>query len=334
MAERTIDRARAGSDEAFRELTEPYRRELLLHCYRMLGSLQDAEDQLQETLLAAWRAIDGFEERASMRTWLYRIATNRCLNALRDGARRPGRAEPPGHWPPPTSSDEPAWLEPVPDRLLEGIPDGAPGPDARYEAREAVGLAFVTALARLPARQRAVLVLRDVLALPAAEVAEMLDAGEASVNSALARARAALEQRLAPGWRERAPAPRSALERGLVERFAAAFERGDVEAVAAMLTDDALLTMPPEPFAYAGPAAIAGFLEGPGGLRSRPYRLVATRANGQPAFGCYVPDPQAPIRRARGMLVLTLRGERICALTRFLDDDVLARFGLPGTIDA
>ena len=261
-----LARAREGSEEAFRELTDPYRRELQLHCYRILGSVQDAEDLLQETLLAAWRGLERFEERASMRTWLYRIATNRCLNALRDSGRRPRElpAVPSGarsHCPSRPAATEPLWLEPYPDALLEGIADRASEPEARYETREAVGLAFVTALQHLPPRQRAVLVLRDVLGFEPAEVADMLDTSLASVNSALQRARATLEARLPPGHRDRAPLPRSRRERELVGRFAHAFETGDVDGVVALLTDDAWLTMPPEPFEYQGRAAIATFLE-------------------------------------------------------------------------
>ena len=203
----TLTRARAGEEEAFRSLIEPYRRELQLHCYRILGSLQDAEDLLQETLLAAWRGLDKFEGRASMRSWLYRIATNRCLNARRDSGRR--ALEPRTDLLAPTRITEPPWLEPYPDVLLEGIADLSPGPDARYETKEAVALAFITFLQHLAPHQRAVLVLRDVLGFPASEVASMLDTSEASVNSALQRARATLESRtpLGAGALERAPLP-------------------------------------------------------------------------------------------------------------------------------
>src|SRR5918999_3955758 len=187
-------RARAGDEQAFRALTEPYRRELEVHCYRILGSVQDAEDLVQETLLAAWRGLDGFAGRSSIRTWLYRIATNRCLNALRDATRRSGGApELPPEPPEPTRVAEPLWLQPYPDVLLDAIPDAAPGPEQRYEAREAGGLAFVASPPRLPPSQRAILVLRDVLGYRATEVAEMLDTTTASVNSGLQRARAALD---------------------------------------------------------------------------------------------------------------------------------------------
>jgi RNA polymerase sigma-70 factor, ECF subfamily len=332
MIAATLDRARAGDERAFRELTDPYRRELQLHCYRILGSVQDAEDALQETLLSAWRGLDRFEERASLRAWLYRIATNRCLNMLRDEARRSRRAPSlPFEPPEPTRRGEPLWLEPYPDALLEQIPDRTRGPEVRYEAREAVSLAFVIGLQRLPPRQRAVLVLRDALGYRAGEVAEMLDTSETAVNGALQRARAALDARL-PIGRERAPLPRSRPERELVGRFADAFERGDVDAVLALLTDEAWVTMPPEPYEYHGRAAIERFLTDRFATRAGALRLVDTRANGQPAFGHYLKDPHAPIARASGLLVLTLEADRISALTRFGDGGVLPRFGLPRTL--
>jgi RNA polymerase sigma-70 factor (TIGR02960 family) len=330
MRETTIGRARAGDEEAFRELTDPYRRELQLHCYRILGSVQDAEDLLQETLLAAWRGLDQFEGRSSLRAWLYRIATNRCLNALRDSERRPPDAR--GDLPRPTRISEPLWLEPYPDVLLEGVADLAPGPDARYETKEAVALAFVSGLQHLPPRQRAVLVLRDVLGFRAAEVAEMLDVSEASVNSALQRARATHDARL-PAARDRAPLPRSAHERDLLARFAEAFEDGDIGRVVELLTDDALLTMPPQPLEYQGHDAIAAFLNDRFATHAgRRVRLVATRANAQPAFGHYIDDAQAPVGRYFGILVLTLDGDRISAITRFGDSGFLPHFGLPRTL--
>jgi RNA polymerase sigma-70 factor (TIGR02960 family) len=337
VIEPTLTRARAGDEEAFRELTDPYRRELQLHCYRIVGSVQDAEDLLQETLLAAWRGLDGFEGRSSLRAWLYRIATNRCLNALRDAARRPRELPPPPESPPeppaPTRQEEPIWLEPYPDVLLEGIPDLAPGPEARYETRESIGLAFVAGLQHLPPRQRAVLVLRDVLGFKTTEVADILGSSDASVNSALQRARSALQARLPAGERERAPLPRSAAERALVGRFADAFEGGDVDGVVALLTDDAWLTMPPEPLEYQGPAAIAGFLSTvPAGGALDRFRLVATRANRQPAFACYLRDPVSPIARAYGLMVLTLEGDRVSAITGFPDTSVFPYFGLPRTL--
>src|SRR5215217_1060403 len=303
-----LSRARAGDEQAFRALTEPYRRELQLHCYRILGSVQDAEDLVQETLLAAWRGLDRFEERASLRSWLYRIATNRCLNALRDSSRRPPAGLPTSDLlatlPEPTRRGEPLWLEPYPDALLDGLADTAAGPEARYEATEAVGLAFLTALQRLPPLQRAVLVLRDVLGFRAAEVAAMLDTSEGAVKAALQRARGAVDERLPAGGREHAPLPSSAVERELVARFAEAFQAGDVDGVVSLLTEDALGTMPPEPAEYEGHAAIAAFLEDRFRLRGdRRVRLVPTRANSQPAFGCYFQDPQAPIAHAHGVVL-------------------------------
>jgi RNA polymerase sigma-70 factor, ECF subfamily len=330
-----LTRARAGDERAFRELTDAHRRELQVHCYRILGSVQDAEDALQETLLAAWRGLDGFEERSSLRSWLYTIATNRCLNVLRAGERRPHEQRPLSFEPPrPTRYGEVPWLEPYPDALLEGVPDSAPGPDARYEAREAVGLAFVTALQRMPPRQRAALVLRDVLGYRAAEVATMLDTTETSVNSALQRARATLDTSTPP-VRERARLPHSALERELAGRFADAFESASVEQLVALLTEDAWVTMPPEPFEYQGPAAITGFFTQAFAARDeRTDRLVATRANGQPAFGHYIGDAHTPVLRGVGVIVLTVDGERISHLTRFGGAALLARFGLPRTLPA
>jgi RNA polymerase sigma-70 factor (TIGR02960 family) len=332
VTERTLIRARAGDEDAFRELTDPYRRELQLHCYRIRGSLQDAEDLLQETLLAAWRGLERFEGRASLRAWLYRIATNRCLNMLRDRGRRPQELSPMAEPPEPTRRTDPIWLEPYPDVLLDGVADTSPEPEARHEMREAVGLAFVAALQHLPPRQRAVLVLRDALGFDRAEVADMLESSEASIKGALQRARATLDTRLSAGGRERAPLPSSARERELVGRFVDAVERGDIDGVVSMLTADAWLTMPPQPYEYQGPAVIAGFLRDRARVRGVPFRLVATRANGQPAFGCYLPDPQAVIARAYGLLVLTLQGDRISAITWFFDRGLFPHFGLPRTL--
>jgi RNA polymerase sigma-70 factor (TIGR02960 family) len=331
LGEATLARARAGDEEAFRELTEPRRRELQLHCYRILGSVQDAEDLVQETLLAAWRNLEAFEGRASVRAWLYRIATNRCLDALRARSRRAREAEAMDDMPAPTRRTEPVWLEPYPHVLLEEIPERAPGPAARYEARESIELAFITALQHLPPRQRAALVLRDVLGFRTAEVAEMLDTGEASVKGALQRARAGLEARLPPADRDRAPRPNSARERQLVGRFADAFQRGDVDEVVALLTDDALLTMPPEPLEYQGHEAIAAYLSYRAALRGT-LLVVPTRANTQPALGCYLPDAQAAIARPYGLIVLTLEGDRIAAITRFGDTALFGYFGLPRTL--
>jgi RNA polymerase sigma-70 factor (TIGR02960 family) len=317
-----------GDDQAFRDLTESFRGELQLHCYRILGSIQDAEDLVQETLLAAWRGLEAFEGRASLRSWLYRIATNHCLNALRARSRRP-RQVPAMDAPTPTRSTEPVWLEPYPDELLA---DSSHDPAARYEARESIELAFVAALQRLPPSQRAALVLRDVLGFRTAEVAELLGTGEASVKGALQRARATLRSRLPAPDRDRAPAPDSARERQLVGRFVDAVDSGDVEEIVALLTDDALLTMPPQPLEYQGHAAIAAFLRHRAELRGAPLRVVPTRANAQPAFGCYLPDPNAGVARPYGMLVLTLEGDAIAAITWFGDTGVFRHFGLPRTL--
>jgi len=324
----TLARARTGDEQAFRELTDPYRGELLAHCYQILGSVADAEDMLQETLLAAWRGLDGFEGRSSVRTWLHRIAVNGCLNALRDRSRRPREVPLMAEPPEPTRRTDPVWVEPYPDTLLDGVTDAAPGPEARYDTKESIELAFVTALQHLPPRQRTVLVLRDVLGYPAAEAADMLDITEASVKGALQRARAALQARL-PAGRNQAPMPDSPGERHLAGRFAAAVEDGDIDAVLTLLTSDAWLTMPPEPYEYQGPAAIAAFLRHRAALRGAPLRLVPTRANTQPAFGCYLPCAQTPLARPYGMIVLTLTGDQISAITWFSDSSVFPHFGLP-----
>jgi RNA polymerase sigma-70 factor (ECF subfamily) len=327
-----ITRARAGDGDAFRELTEPYRRELQVHCYRMLGSFQDAEDALQDTLLAAWQGLGGFEERASIRTWLYRIATNRCLNARRSASRRPAMAWPiPDVEPPePTRLGDIVWLEPYPDALLAGALDVPLGPEARYEQSEAISLAFVTALQALPPRQLAVLILRDVLGYHANKVANMLDSTVESVNSALKRARAGLQRRLPPNAeRDPPPAPDSPAEQAIVAHFVSAYEAGDVDALVTLLTDDVFASMPPIPLEYQGRDLVARFyasLFGPG----RRYELVPTRANGQPAFGFYLRAP-TDNRQGTGLLVLTLTGDRICAITRF-DNTVLPWFGLPRSL--
>ena len=327
-----ITRARAGDGEAFRELTEPYRRELQVHCYRMLGSLQDAEDVLQDTLLAAWQGLAAFEGRASIRTWLYRIATNRCLNALRSASRRPAKewdipqVEPPE----PSRLGEVVWLEPYPDALLEGASTNPLGPERRYQLTEAISLAFVTALQVLPARQRAVLILREVLGYHANEVADMLDSTVESVNSALKRARAILQRR-APSIddHEPPPAPNSRVERALVAKFVRAWESGDVDALVDLLTTDVSVSMPPIPLEYHGRDVVARFFATL--MRRRSHDLVPTRANGQPAFGAYLRAPAGGIRHGTGLFVLTLTGDRICAMTRF-DSSVLRWFGLPRSL--
>jgi RNA polymerase sigma-70 factor (TIGR02960 family) len=327
-----ISRARAGDGEAFRELTEPYRRELQVHCYRMLGSFQDAEDALQDTLLAAWQDLGGFEGRSSLRTWLYRIATNRCLNALRSASRRPATEwdVPRVELPEPTRLGEVVWLEPFPDALLEGETGVPPGPEARYEQTESISLAFVTALQVLPPRQLAVLILRDVLGFHASEVAGMLDTTVESVTSALKRARASLQRRRSPAaGREPALAPGSPGEDAIVARFVRAWESADIDALVALLTDDVFISMPPMPFEYEGRDVVARFCASLFGA-SRRFDLVPTRANGQPAFGAYLRAP-AGISYGVGLYVLTLTGNRICAMTRF-DNSVLPWFGLPRSL--
>jgi RNA polymerase sigma-70 factor (ECF subfamily) len=327
MTAKLLERARAGDGEAFGELVEPHRRELMVHCYRMLGSAQDAEDALQETMLAAWRGLAGFEGRSSVRTWLYRVATSRCLNALRSGSRRPATVPAWTNTPEPTRLGEVPWLEPLPDSALEGLADSAPGPEAQYEASEAISLAFVTALQLLPPRQRAVLILRDVLGYPAREAAGLLDATEESVTSALKRARAATREQMATATGQPpAPAPGSAEEQDLVQRFTRAFESGDVDGIVALMSEDAWLRMPPLALEYQGRDLAYRFFTAIWAGRS--YRLVPTRANGQPAFGVYVRDPQAATYRAVGLLTATLAGQRISELTQF-ETSVLPRFGLP-----
>ena len=324
-----LARARAGDERAFRELTDPYRRELQLHAYRIVGSTQDAEDLLQETLLAAWRGLEQFQERASVRTWLYRIATNRSLDALRANRRRLADLPRMTDVPEPTRRTEPIWLEPYPDVLLEGIPDNAPGPDARYETREAIALAFIVGLQHLPPQQRAVLVLRDVLGYRATEVADMLDSTEGSVNSLLQRARAAFESRLPAAGRDRAPLPDSKVERDLLGSFADAVEAGDIDAMVALLTDDAWVTMPPEPYEFQGPSAIGAFLRDRDLRRRARLRLVPTHANTQAAFGAYLPSPGTDLARPYAMFVLTLAGDRISAITWFGAGSLFPYFGMP-----
>ena len=327
-----ISKARAGDGDAFRELTEPYRRELQVHCYRMLGSFADAEDVLQDTLLAAWQGIAGFEGRASLRTWLYRIATNRCLNARRAASRRPaGPWNIPGVEPPePTRLGEVVWLEPFPDALLEGAMNVPPGPEARYEQTESLCLAFVTALQVLPPRQLAVLILRDVLGFRANEVAGMLEVTVESVTSALKRARASLQRHQQPAvGREPPPAAGSPAEQALVAKFVHAWQSADVGALVALLTDDVFVSMPPMPFEYHGRDVVAGFCASLFG-EGRRFDLVPTRANGQPAFGAYLRAPGG-ISHGTGLYVLTLAGDRISALTRF-ETSVLPAFGLPRSL--
>jgi RNA polymerase sigma-70 factor (TIGR02960 family) len=327
MVGNRLARAQRGDEAAFAELTEPYRRELQLHCYRILGSLHDAEDLLQETMLAAWRGLERFEGRSSLRAWLYTIATNRCLNALRDGARRPQAAGVPVG-----SSEafaEISWLQPYPDLLLEGIPDTSPGPEARYEAKEAVALAFVSGLQHLAPRQRAVLILRDVLGFHADEVAEMLGSTPASVNSALQRARAVLETRV-PAGRERLAMPLTGEERALVTRFADAFEHDDIDGLVGLLTDDVTISMPPEPEWHQGRDEVVAFLLERHGRRIGPWRFLPAPANGQPAYAYYLLEGERFVRA--GLFVVGVRSDGIASVTRFRDDGLLSRWGVPETL--
>jgi RNA polymerase sigma-70 factor (TIGR02960 family) len=327
VTESVLARAQAGDSNAFDELTNRYRRELHVHCYRILGSFQDAEDLLQETFLSAWQALESFDGR-SLRAWLYRIATNRCLNYLRDSSRRPKVTTPATSGSPfsgAADSDEPWWLEPYPDALIDTV---ELGPEARYDARESIALSFVAGLQHLPTQQRAALVLRDVLGFSANEVAEMLDATPASVNSALQRARAGLDASRDP---DRVTLPRSPHEAEVVDRFIDAIQQGDLDRVVALLTDNAKLKMPPEPFEFRGPRPIAEFLRQVAFWRED-LKMVPTRANDEPAFGYYRKDPNADIFRASGIFVLTVSQDQISSMTRFGDKSLFACFGLPRTI--
>ena len=334
MTVELLARAQDGDGEAFAQLVEPYRRELQVYCYRYLGSVADAEDALQDTLLSAWQGLAGFEGRASVRTWLYRVATSRCVDATRSARRRPPvTAPPPGLEPPePTRLGELLWLEPYPDTMLEGLADSAPGPEARYETMESVSLAFITALQLLPARQRAVVILREVLGFHASEAARILDTSEESVTSALKRARATLERhQRSVGQRASAPPPGSAAEQELVDRLTRAFQAADVDGIVALLTEDVWVTMPPLPLEYQGRDLAGQFLRATAFRPGWTARLIPTRASGQPAFGLYARDPDTGGYYTVGLMVLTLSGTAISAMTRF-DPGVLPRFGLPATL--
>jgi RNA polymerase sigma-70 factor (ECF subfamily) len=320
-----VEAAREGDESAFQRLIESYRGELHAHCYRMLGSVHDAEDALQEALLRAWRGIRKFEGRSSLRSWLYRIATNTCLDAI---ARRPKRVLPVDYGPasdPHDGAGEPivesVWIEPYPDETL-GLEDGYASPDARYEQRESVELAFIAALQHLPARQRAVLILREVLGFSAKEVAEALDTTTASVNSALQRARKAVDERTPEQSQQETL--RSLGDDGvreLVENYVDAFDRGDIDGVVAMLTEDASFAMPPLRTWYAG-RDLPDFLQvGPlsGEWRWRP---VPVRANGQPALAYYAWDAEREAYVAFALNVLTLRGGRISAVDAFINRSI------------
>ncbi|HWD83239.1 MAG TPA: sigma-70 family RNA polymerase sigma factor [Kribbella sp.] len=315
-----ITQARAGDHDAFRDLVQGHARELQVHCYRILGSLQDAEDAVQETFVAAWRNLGEFGQRSSLRTWLYKIATNRCLSMLRADSRRPRIALPEVSLPESSSAGDPPWLEPHPDVLL----DQHPGPDARYETREAISLAFVTALQLLPPRQRAVLVLRDVLGYHAAEAAEMLDSTQESVQSALKRARATVDKHLAS---EAGPVPQpdTTAEQQLVTRLTDALERADLDALIDLLVSDVRLSMPPVMLEYRGIETARRVLAAVTFRPGLTYRVIPTRANGQPAFAMYLAG------HAYSLLVITTSGSQATAITCFTPE-VLPHFGLPRTL--
>jgi RNA polymerase sigma-70 factor (TIGR02960 family) len=329
MSQQLLDRARSGDHEAFDQLVGPYRAELQVHCYRVLGSLQDAEDVLQETMLAAWTGLGTFEGRSSVRTWLYRIATNRCLNHRRAAERRPKAALPAGA-PAPTSLGEVPWLQPFPDALLEGLPDQQPGPEAHYESREAVTLAFITALQQLPPRQRATLILRDVLGYPASDTADLLGITVMAANNALKRARTSLRR---GGLRTsgRIAAAPTKEDRELLSRFVEAFLTFDVEAMVALMSEDVWLRMPPSPFEFQGRNAAHQFFTAVAGRRRPPGRIVPTRANGQPAWGAYHLDPATGLLHLTSIEVAAVVDGFITELTRF-PATVAPWFDLSGTL--
>ena len=327
-----LDAARAGDHDAYSAIVEPHRAELHAHCYRMLGSVHDAEDALQEALLRAWRGLPGFQGRSSTRSWLYTIATNTSLRFLE---RRPKRLLPIDHRPPSAGDVEPGeplvesvWVEPYPDEL---IADGRAAPDARYEQREGVELAFIAALQHLPALQRATLILREVLGFSAQEVAEMLETTVPSVNSALQRARKTVDERL-PDRSQQTTLRELGDERmrELVEGYMDALERADLDAVLELLTEDAAWSMPPMSTWYRGHEEVATF------LRNAPltvrWRHLPARANGQLAVGCYAFDDETGVYKAWVLDVLTLRGPKIAEVTAFIGPDVLQRFGLPAEL--
>jgi RNA polymerase sigma-70 factor, ECF subfamily len=332
-----LDIARAGDERVYERLIEPHRAELRAHCYRMLGSAHDAEDALQEALLRAWRGLPKFKGRSSLRSWLYTITTNVCLKAIE---RRPKLVLPVDYGPAADPHDGPGqpiiesvWVEPYPDEWLS-LDHALAGPEAHYEQRESIELAFIAALQHLPARQRAVLILRDVLGLSAREVARALDTTPGSVDSALQRAHKTVDERL-PEQSQQATLHALGDEglREIVDEFVAAWERADIDAVVAMLADDAVMTMPPLPTWYQGREAVAAFLSGWPLAGSAPRRMVPTRANGQPAFGHYSWDADKEAFISHAIHVLTLDGAKIAEITAFLTPEAFERFGLPDTIE-
>jgi RNA polymerase sigma-70 factor (ECF subfamily) len=329
--------ARRGDEDAYRRLLEPHRTELHAHCYRMLGSVHDAEDALQDALLRAWRGLSRFEERSSLRSWLFRIATNACLNTIE---RRTPRQLPIGYGPagdPYEAGEQPlvesVWIEPYPDGQL-GLADGLAAPAARYEQRESVELAFVAALQLLPARQRATLIMREVLGFSAREVAQSLETTVAAVNSALQRARKAVAEHLPEQSQQTTLRALGADDvQALVREYADAMERGDVDAVVALLTEDATWSMPPWASWYRGHAAIELFLR-ENALNCRAWRHVPARANGQVAVGCYLLNAERRTYLPGVLDVLTLDGARITAVTAFVTPEIFASFGLPDALPA
>jgi RNA polymerase sigma-70 factor (ECF subfamily) len=333
----SLSAARGGDRGAFGRLVEPYRGELHAHCYRMLGSYEDAEDALQEALLRAWRGLPRFEGRSSLRAWLYRIATNSCLRTIE---RRPKRVLPIDYGPAADPHDgladpvsEPVWLEPYPDTNL-GL-EAPAGPEARYEQREGVELAFIAALQHLSARQRAVLILRDVLGFSARETAEVLDTTPVSVDSALQRAHKTVDARLPRQTQQKTLRllGDSELNR-LVERYVAAWERNDIDAVVSMLTEDARMTMPPLPSWYSGRSQVAAFLRGYALADIKRWQLIPTSANGQPALAGYLWDEQTGAFKPYCLYVLTLREGQIEEITAFVSPETFQSFGLPEVITA
>ena len=332
--------APAGTNESFERLAEPLRREIRVHCYRMLGSLHEAEDLVQETYLRAWRSLDSFAG-GSFRAWLYKIATNACLNALasRKSAQRflpdqQGPATASVQMPPGIPATEVAWLEPFPDSDLQGLADEAPNPEARYTSREAVQLAFVAAIQQLPPRQRAALLLCDVLGWTATEGATLLGGSTASINSALQRARETLGKRYPDGRPPTVPAPDPA-QQALIGRYLRAWEGHDLDGFVALLKEDATFTMPPWLQWYVGRDAIRSFF-GMAWQTCHGLRLIPTAANGQPAFGVYEltgPDASSAQWTAHSIHVLTLERDAIATLTLFIEPRLFQSFGLPLTLD-
>jgi RNA polymerase sigma-70 factor, ECF subfamily len=323
--------ARDGDQQAFAMLVDPYRRELQAHCYRMLGSHADAEDALQETLLRAWRGLARFEERSSLRSWLYRIATNRCLTAIE---RRPRRVLPIDYAPaadphdgPADAVNDPVWLEPYPDGEL-GL-EGPAGPEARYEQREGIELAFIAALQHLPARQRAALILRDVLGFSARETADVLETTPVSIDSALQRAHKTVDERL-PSQSQQQTLRLLGDEqlRELVERFITAWEQQDVDAVVSLLAEDVRIVMPPLPSWYSGRDQVAAFLRDYPLSGVRHWKMIPTSANGQPAFATYAWGEQIQAFAPHSISVLTLRGDQIEEIMAFLSPELLAPFAV------